>query len=139
MAKAYKIKRKSSTPSASIKSSSMQAPTKLYLLFTIIPREKTEFYVDLLQRFEVNIQMILAGKGTASSNIQGLLGLGDSEKSVIISVIKRENTAAALAELDNKFTTIKGGKGIAYTVPMKSTIGVAIYQFLSNTTSGGLI
>jgi glycerol-3-phosphate acyltransferase PlsY len=26
----------------------------------------------------------------------------------------------------------KGGKGIAYTVPMTSTIGVAIYQFLSN-------
>ena len=45
----------------------------------------------------------------------------------------------ALSELDEKFRTVKGGKGIAYTVPMTSTIGVAIYQFLSNTTSGGLI
>ena len=43
------------------------------------------------------------------------------------------------SELEEKFKTVKGGKGIAYTVPMTSTIGVAIYQFLSNTTSGGLI
>ena len=39
---------------------------------------------------------------------------------------------AALAKLEEKFNTIKNGKGIAYTVPMTSTIGVAIYQFLSN-------
>jgi hypothetical protein len=38
-----------------------------------------------------------------------------------------------------KFRTVKGGKGIAYTVPISSTIGVAIYQFLSNTSNGGII
>ena len=31
-----------------------------------------------------------------------------------------------------KFEKIKNGKGIAYTIPMKSIIGVSIYQFLSN-------
>ena len=39
----------------------------------------------------------------------------------------------ALEALSEKFQTIRGGKGIAYTVPMTGTIGVAIYQFLSNT------
>jgi hypothetical protein len=34
--------------------------------------------------------------------------------------------------LEEKFTTIKDGKGIAFTVPMSSVIGVAIYRFLSN-------
>jgi ATP-dependent Clp protease protease subunit len=38
----------------------------------------------------------------------------------------------ALEALEEKFNTIKNGKGIAYTVPMTSTIGVAIYQFLCN-------
>ena len=37
--------------------------------------------------------------------------------------------------LEEKFHKIKNGKGIAYTVPLTSTIGVAIYQFLSNTQS----
>ena len=42
---------------------------------------------------------------------------------------------AALEGLSRKFRTIKNGKGIAYTIPMTGTIGVAIYRFLSNTTA----
>ena len=117
----------------------MTAPKKLSLLFTVVNRNKAEFYVDVLQKFEINMQLVLAANGTADTKIKSLLGLTDTEKSVIISVIKRDKCRAALAELEEKFKTVKGGKGIAYTVPMTSTIGVAIYQFLSNTTSGGLI
>lgn len=117
---------------------SMTAPNKMQLLFTIVNREKTEFFVDLLYNFEVNMQMILSAHGTAGDKVRELLGLADSEKSVIISAIRRDRAGEALALLEEKFKTVKGGKGIAYTVPMSSTIGVAIYQFLSNTTGGGL-
>ena len=34
--------------------------------------------------------------------------------------------------LNEKFNTIKKGKGIAFTVPFSSMIGVAAYGFLSN-------
>ena len=34
--------------------------------------------------------------------------------------------------LKEKFNKVKDGKGIAYTIPMKSLIGVSIYQFLAN-------
>ena len=34
--------------------------------------------------------------------------------------------------LEQKFETIKNGKGIAFTVPLSSVIGVNNYQFLSN-------
>ena len=138
MARAYKI-RKKSRPEENEKSTPMTAPNKLQLLFTIVNRNKAEFYADILQSYEVNMQTILSANGTADTNIRGLLGLTDSEKSVIISVIRRDKSRAALAKLDEKFKSVKGGKGIAYTVPMSSTIGVAIYQFLSNTTGGGLI
>ena len=63
----------------------------------------------------------------------------NSKKAVIFSVIREDQAGAALRFLEEKFQTIKNGKGIAYTVPMTGTIGVAIYQFLSNTTGGGLI
>lgn len=140
MARAYKVK-KSANPSkeSTGRSAGMTAPKKLMLLFTIVNRNKAEFYADVLQKFEINMQIILAANGTADTKIQSLLGLTDLEKSVIISVIRRDKSRTALSELDEKFRTVKGGKGIAYTVPMTSTIGVAIYQFLSNTTSGGLI
>lgn len=108
------------------------APKKLQLLFTVVNRKKAEFYADFLQSFEVNMQLTLAASGTASSETLSLLGLTDSEKSVIISVIKEEKAQAILSALEEKFSTIKNGKGIAYTVPMTGTIGVAIYQFLAN-------
>ena len=111
----------------------LKAPGKMFLLFTIVSRSKGEFYTDLLQEYEVNMQMALNASGTAGSGMLELLGLSDSDKTVIISVIRQDKAKEALAMLDEKFKTVRGGKGIAYTVPMTSTIGVAIYQFLSNT------
>ena len=108
------------------------APQKLKLLFTVVDRKKAEFYADFIQSFEVNMQLTLAARGTASVETLSMLGLTDTEKSVIISVIKEEKAPAALRALEDKFRTIKNGKGIAYTVPMSGTIGVAIYQFLAN-------
>lgn len=113
----------------------MLSPDKMQLLFTVVNREKTEFYVDIIQSFEVNMQLVLSAKGTAESHTLAMLGLNDNEKSVIISVVKKKRSREVLAVLDEKFKTVKGGKGIAYTVPLTSTIGVAIYQFLSNTAS----
>ncbi|MBR2459999.1 MAG: hypothetical protein IKB34_02045 [Clostridia bacterium] len=106
---------------------------RLMLLFTVVNRKKTEFYADFIQsNFEVNMQMVLAANGTASSEIMSLIGLSDSEKSVIISVIRDDMEKRVLNGLEEKFSSIKNGKGIAYTVPVSSTIGVAIYQFLAN-------
>ena len=109
------------------------APRKLKLLVTVVNREKGEFYLDFLQSFEVNFQTAMAAHGTASQETLRLLGLGESNKTVIFSVIREDMCDKALAALEQKFKTIKNGKGIAYTIPMTGTIGVAIYQFLSNT------
>ena len=118
----------------------LAAPRQLLLLFTVVNRDKAEFYADVIQHYEANMQLTLTASGTASTKMLGLLGLASTEKSVIISVIRRDTEKEVLEALDEKFKTVRGGKGIAYTVPMTSTIGVAIYQFLSNTTSdGGLI
>ena len=117
--------------------SAMLSPNKLELLFTVVNKEKTEFFIDLLENFEINLQMVLSARGTAQSSMLEMLGLADNEKSVIISVIKKKRAKDILEALDTKFASVRGGKGIAYTVPMTSTIGVAIYQFLSNTSVGG--
>ena len=118
----------------------LAAPRQLLLLFTVVNRDKAEFYADVIQHYEANMQLTLTASGTASTKMLGLLGLASTEKSVIISVIRRDTEKEVLEALGEKFKTVRGGKGIAYTVPMTSTIGVAIYQFLSNTTSdGGLI
>ena len=118
---------------------SMSSPDKLQILFTVVNREKTEFYIDLLHNFEINLQLVLNGHGTASPSVRTLLGLTELEKSVIVSVVRKDRAKDALAALEEKFSTVKNGKGVAYTVPMSSVIGVAIYQFISNKKNGGMI
>ena len=70
--------------------------------------------------------------GTAKTEMLEYLGLMDDDKAVIFNIIREDQVANTLAALDEKFHTIRKGKGIAFTVPLTGTIGVAIYQFLSN-------
>ena len=106
--------------------------SRLKLLVTIVDRRKGEFYADLIQSFDVNMQMLCFGRGTAKAEMLSYLGLADPEKTVLFSVIREDMVEGALAALSEKFETIKNGKGIAFTVPMSSIIGVAIFGFLSN-------
>lgn len=104
---------------------------KLKLLFTVVDRNKAEFYLDVLSQFEVNYQITTSGTGTANSELISLLGL-NHHKSVILSVIREDQTDLIMKTLEDKFATIKNGKGIAFAVPMSSVIGVNLYRFLSN-------
>ena len=104
---------------------------KLKLLFTVVDRPKAEFYMDVLSQFEVNCQIVTQGKGTANSELVDLLGL-NINKAVILSVVREDLTDTIIKVLEEKFRTIRNGKGIAFAVPMSSVIGVNMYQFLSN-------
>ena len=92
---------------------------KLKLLVTIVDRSKALFYMDLIEQFEVNMQTVIYGKGTAGKEI--------------FSFIREDKTKDILETISDKFEKVKNGKGIAYTIPLKSIIGVSIYQFLSNS------
>lgn len=104
---------------------------KLKLLFTVVDRNKGEFYMDVISQFSVNCQLILPGMGTATSDIVELLGL-NLQKAVVLSVVREDLVATVLNTLDEKFSTIKNGKGISFAVPLSSVIGVNMYQFLSD-------
>ena len=67
------------------------APKKLKLLITVVNRKKADYYVDLLQDFEANMQLVTYGRGTANSEMLNMLGLADAEKAVIFSIVKDEN------------------------------------------------
>ena len=106
------------------------APHKLMLLITVIPRSKAEFYLDLLQAFEVNLQLEVSAFGTAGQSFGFLEETLD--KQALFSIIREDNASKALSALEDKFESIRGGKGIAFTVPFTSMVGVMSYQFLSN-------
>ena len=108
---------------------------KLKLLFTVVDRSKAEFYMDVLSQFEVNCQMLCQGKGTATSELVDMLGL-NIHKAVILSVAREDQVGPIMDCLEDKFATIKKGKGISFAVPLSCVIGVNTYQYLSNNRQG---
>ena len=107
------------------------AVKKLKLIVTVVDRPKGEFYLDVIGGFEVNCQMIMAGQGTASSELVDLLGL-NPEKAVILSVAREDRVPEIMNTLETKFETVRNGKGVAFAIPLSSVIGVNLYQFMSN-------
>ena len=108
---------------------------KLKLLFTIVDRPKGEFYLDVISQFDVNCQLATAGLGTATSDLVELLGL-EPHKVVILSVVREDMVDTIMNCLEDKFRTIRNGKGVSFAVPLSSVIGVNLYQFLSDNRMG---
>ena len=108
---------------------------KLKLLVTVVDRPKGEFYLDVISQFDVNCQLVIAGMGTATSDVVELLGL-EPHKAVILSVVREDLMDTVMETLEDKFETIRGGKGIAFAVPLSSVIGVNLYRFLSDNRIG---
>ena len=108
---------------------------KLKLLVTVVDRPKGEFYLDVISQFDVNCQLVMGGLGTAASELVELLGL-EPHKAVILSVAREDMVDLIMNCLEDKFTTIRNGKGISFAVPLSSVIGVNLYRFLSDNRMG---
>lgn len=108
---------------------------KLKLLFTVVDRNKAEFYLDVLNQFPINCQMAMAGTGTAHSELVELLGL-NIHKAVLLSVVREDLVEDVMNCLEDKFSSVRNGKGISFAVPLSSVIGVNLYQFLSDNRQG---
>lgn len=104
---------------------------KLKLLITVVDREKADFYLDVLSQFDINFQMAASGMGTATSELVSLLGL-NIHKAVLLSVVSEDIVDEVMNCLEDKFSTVKKGKGVSFAVPLSSIIGVNMYRFMSN-------
>ena len=114
------------------KTSDLEAPRKIKILITIIPRTKTDFYLSALEGYDVNLQTVLYARGTAPSDLARMLGVIDDKKAVILSVVPEDRISEVLVRYEDKYFKTKNGRGIAFTIPISSTIGIATYKFLAN-------
>ena len=122
-------KKELETALSKVKNEGLQAPVKLKILVTIIDRKKVDFYVSNLEGFGANVQEIIYASGTTPR--KDILGIKVSEKAVILSVVREDRIKEILATYEDKYFQTKNGKGIAFTIPIKSMIGVMLYQFLA--------
>ena len=110
----------------------LKAPKKLKILVTIVERTKTDFYLSALESFGVNMQTVLYAKGTAPTEIATMLGIVDSGKALILSIVNEDIIPTIMAEYEDNYFKLRNSKGIAFTIPISSIIGVFIYNFLAN-------
>ena len=118
-------------------SHALEAPQKLKILVTIINRSKAQFFLDVLEGYEINLQTVIYAEGTAPSEMLQFLGLNETNKAVIISVVREDKIKDITIAFEDKYFKTKNGKGIAFTIPISSMIGVSIYKYLCNNLEKG--
>ena len=104
---------------------------RMDLIVTIVSRGKGEAVLDVLRDSHILQNTICHGHGTAPSSILEMLGLGATDKDIILSFVKAENSKKILAEISRKLDFAKPGHGIAFTVPLESIAGVVAFKFLT--------
>ena len=108
------------------------SPIRLEVLVTVVNRKKAEFYADLIQTLGANMQITLMAKGTAEDKMLEYLGLSDSDKAVILSMVREDALDSIIDALNDRFRTVKEGKGIAVSVPFSSIMGASAFAFFAN-------
>ncbi len=107
------------------------APMKLELLLAVVHNDKAAYYSSLIQSHQANLQLTVPAKGTTHL-ILDYLGLTERPKTLIVSVVRADQSERLISLLDDLFKKGKDYKGVAFTIPMTSVIGTLVYGFLSN-------
>ncbi len=109
-----------------------RAPEKLVMVVAIVNESKVRYYTNLIQSFEGNLYLSMPASGTSEKAIMNYVSLNRSYRSAIFSIVREEKVKDLLEALEENFNKLKGGGGIAVTVPLSSIIGTLAYGFLSN-------
>ena len=104
---------------------------RMDLVFTIVSRGKGEAVLDVFRENRVLQNVICHGHGTAPSSILEVLGLGATDKDMVLSFVKAENSKKILSEISKTLEFSKPGHGIAFTVPLESIAGIMSFKMLT--------
>ena len=88
------------------------------VILSIVERGQGAAMLRLYRKRYLPIHLQCAGKGTATSEIMDILGLGSSEKDVLISFAAASAAKKLLHDLDNELRGHTGGAGIVVSIPV---------------------
>ena len=88
------------------------------MILSIVERGQGTAIQRLYRKRQVPIHLQCPGKGTATSEIMDILGLGSSEKDVVVSFAAASAAKKLLHDLDNELRGHTGGAGIVVAIPI---------------------
>lgn len=104
---------------------------RIKLMVTIVARGWGDKIVEEFRANGIRFNIVQLGKGTADSELMHLLGLGTSEKDIVLSVVRDYRVAEAFDILNRKFDFANPGTGIAFTIPIASVGGLKTLHIIS--------
>jgi len=78
---------------------------------------------------------VILGRGTAASDILDILGIGGTEKDVVVCTVFSDEAHEILTKLSDKMNFEKPGSGIAFTLPIQSVGGAEMFLALTGQLS----
>ena len=105
---------------------------KLKLLITIMPHNKRSLFMNIIEQYDCNYHLSFQGMGVATNEIKDMLGLKDTHRDVLFSIIREDKVKDCLLEIEDKVGLYKSG-GIVkkHVMLIGLMIGVALSLVLS--------
>ncbi len=99
------------------------------MMVAIVDRDLGEIVAEHNRSFDIPVNIVCLGRGTADSYWTDLLGIGSPEKDIVLSFVPVEHARAALDNLVEKMDLHACGKGIAFTMPVNSVAGSRVLHY----------
>lgn len=104
---------------------------RIKLLVSVVPRDKGNSLIEDCEKSCGGSKVVLRGEGTASSEMLELLGLGETEKDIVLMFVAAELANETLDFINRKMNLEEVGEGIAFTVNINSIGGLRTLRLLS--------
>ncbi|MCL1811893.1 MAG: hypothetical protein FWG29_00060 [Treponema sp.] len=101
-------------------------------IFFILDRSKSKHISEIMDDSHVRFHFVCQGRGTASSEVLDLLGIGFSEKAVVICLEQNLMVPILIKRVSKSLGLNNPGAGIAFTVPL-SGINKPILQVFKDS------
>lgn len=92
----------------------------LKLMICIVNRDEGDKVSAFLRQHNILYSIIFLGIGTCDSKWINLLGLADVDKDIVFSLGEEEQIQHAMAGLDEYMNLSLPGRGIAFSIPLKT-------------------
>jgi len=106
---------------------------KLYLYTIIVEQPVANTVIKLLQNLGSSAQFIHNGRGTAPSEVIGMLNANEDRKAVINAFVSEDHLATIQEEMSIFFKVGRKNRGVAFAVPFSSIQGIRMYKYLTQT------
>ena len=104
---------------------------RVKLLVSIVNQKDDIKLKEVLDEYSVALSFHFAGRGTARSAVLDYLGIGETEKTVVVSLFPESDEEAILREIQAQMSLYLVGRGISFTIPLS-----AVSQITANGLTG---